>query len=168
MDHFALPTEELYTAWQNGTMHRNFMGYTTQNTQLLLGLGVSSISDAGIAFAQNNKILHDYYRTVNEGELPVTRGFMLNEEDVIFRQYILDVSCKGETTFNAAHLPLLKEMTFPELDLLKADGLLHYNDKGVKATPLGRHFIRNICRAFDLRLLRAEPSGANPVFSKAI
>ncbi len=167
MDHFALPTEELYTAWQNGTMHRNFMGYTTQNTRLLLGLGVSSISDAGVAFAQNNKILHDYYRTVNEGELPVTRGFILNEEDVVFRQYILDVSCKGETAFDAVHLPLLKEMTFPELDLLKADGLLHYNEKGVKATPLGRHFIRNICRAFDLRLLRAD-SGANKVFSKAI
>jgi oxygen-independent coproporphyrinogen III oxidase len=167
MDHFALPTEELYTAWQNGSMHRNFMGYTTQNTRLLLGLGVSSISDAGIAFAQNNKILHDYYKTINEGELAVTRGFMLNEEDVVFRRYILDVSCKGETGFDAAHLPLLQELTFPELELLKADGLLHYDEKGIKATPLGRHFIRNICRAFDLRLLRAD-AGANKIFSKAI
>lgn len=168
MDHFALPTEELYIAWQNGTMHRNFMGYTTQNTRLLLGMGVSSISDAGIAFAQNNKILHDYYAAVNNEQLPVTRGFLLNEEDVVFRQYILDVSCKGETTFNPAHLPLLRQLSFPELDLLKEDGLLTYNDHGVKATPLGRHFIRNICRAFDLRLLRSEPSGTNPVFSKAI
>jgi oxygen-independent coproporphyrinogen-3 oxidase len=60
MDHFALPHDDLYKAWKNGRLHRNFMGYTTQNTGLLLGLGVSSISDAGTAFAQNEKTLHNY------------------------------------------------------------------------------------------------------------
>jgi len=168
MDHFALPHDDLYAAWQNGTMHRNFMGYTTQKTRLLLGLGVSSIGDVGIAFAQNNKTLQEYYEAVNAGQLPVTRGFLLNDEDLNFRQYILDISCKGETKFDAAHLPLLREFTFPELELLKADELLTFDENGLKATSLGRHFIRNICRAFDLRLLRNQFVSDSQVFSKAI
>src|SRR6478735_10261185 len=68
MDHFALPSDELYLAWKSGRLHRNFMGYTTQNSGLLLGLGVSSISDTGNAFAQNQKALHDYYTSINEGK----------------------------------------------------------------------------------------------------
>jgi oxygen-independent coproporphyrinogen-3 oxidase len=69
MDHFALPTDDLFAARNNGTLHRNFMGYTTQNTSLLLGLGVSSISDVGVAFAQNDKTLHDYSEAINNNEL---------------------------------------------------------------------------------------------------
>jgi len=168
MDHFALPHDDLYLSWQNGTMHRNFMGYTTQKTNLLLGLGVSSIGDVGMAFAQNNKLLQDYYEMVNTGQLPVTRGFSLTDEDLSFRQYILDISCKGETKFEKKHLPLLQEFTFPELELLKADALLNYDATGLKATPLGRHFIRNICKAFDLRLLRNQVINENQMFSKAI
>ena len=149
-------------------MHRNFMGYTTQNTKLLLGLGVSSISDVGVAFGQNNKLLQDYYETVNAGQLPVTRGYMLNQEDLDFRQYILDISCKGSTNFKPAHLILLYEYTFRELAPLQADGLLNYDERGLQVTPLGRHFIRNICKAFDLHLLRNELNSENQVFSKAI
>ena len=168
MDHFALPTDDLYIALQQGTLHRNFMGYTTQSTKLLLGLGVSSIGDVGTAFAQNNKTLQEYYETVRAGNLPVTRGFMLNDEDLSFRQYILDLSCKGETTFDPAHLPLLREYSFPELDKLSDDGFLDYDDDGIEVTPLGRHFVRNICRAFDLHLLRNELVATNKMFSKAI
>ena len=168
MDHFALPHDDLFVAWQQGTMHRNFMGYTTQKTSILLGLGVSSIGDVGSAFAQNNKILQEYYEMLDSGKLPVTRGFLLNDEDLNFRQYILDISCKGETTFNPAHLSLLREFTFPELATLKEDALLDYDDYGVKATPLGRHFIRNICKAFDLRLTRSQLVNENQMFSKAI
>ena len=168
MDHFALPSDDLYLAWQKGTMHRNFMGYTTQNTKMMLGLGVSSISDVGVAFAQNNKTLQEYYDLVNKGIIPVNRGFFLSEEDKNFRQYILDISCKGYTQFKAEHLPLMDELTFPLLDELAADGLLTYNEQGVKATPLGHHFIRNICHAFDLRLLRNSAVNESKMFSKAI
>ena len=168
MDHFALPHDDLFVAWQQGTMHRNFMGYTTQKTSILLGLGVSSIGDVGSAFAQNNKILQEYYEMLESGKLPVTRGFLLNDEDLSFRQYILDISCKGETTFNPDHLSLIKEFSFPELEALKEDALLDYDENGVKATPLGRHFIRNICKAFDLRLTRSQLMNENQMFSKAI
>ena len=168
MDHFALSHDDLYVASQNGTIHRNFMGYTTQNTKLLLGLGVSSISDVGVAFGQNNKLLQDYYETVNSGRLPITRGYYLNEEDIDFRQYILDVSCKGATTFKPAHLILLYQYTFRELAQLQGDGLVTYDEHSLQVTPLGRHFIRNICKAFDLHLLRHELMSDTQIFSKAI
>lgn len=168
MDHFALPNDDLYIACQEGRLHRNFMGYTTQHTKLLLGLGVSSISDAGIAFAQNEKTLHDYYAAIENNSIPVTRGFFLNEEDVAFRHYILDMSCTGKTIFNEEHLPLLREFSFPELEKLTADKLVEWDETGATVTPLGRNFIRNICKAFDLHLLRNQKENAAPRFSKAI
>lgn len=168
MDHFALPDDDLYKAWQDGSLHRNFMGYTTQNTSLLLGLGVSSISDAGIAFAQNKKNIHEYYEAINKKELAVYRGYFLNDEDIAFRKYILDISCRNETVFNLKDLPILKELTFPELEKLKKDGLVIWDEKEIKVTSTGRHFIRNICRAFDLHLLRNQQMDERPLFSKAI
>lgn len=168
MDHFALPNDDLYIACQEGRLHRNFMGYTTQHTKLLLGLGVSSISDAGIAFAQNEKTLHDYYAAIENNAIPVTRGFFLNEEDVAFRHYILDMSCTGKTIFKEEHLPLLREFSFPELEKLTADKLVEWDETGATVTPLGRNFIRNICKAFDLHLLRNQKENAAPRFSKAI
>ena len=168
MDHFAITDDALYKAWQDGTLHRNFMGYTTQHTSILLGLGVSSISDTGIAFAQNKKSLHEYYECINKNELPVFRGYFLNEEDVAFRKYILDIICQGKTRFDHSHLDMLREMTFPELTKLQADDLIGWDEEAVTVTPLGRHFVRNICAAFDLHLQRNKEATARPLFSKAI
>lgn len=168
MDHFALPTDDLYKAWQQGWLHRNFMGYTTQKTSMLLGLGVSSISDAGTAFAQNAKTLSEYYEAINKNETAVFRGYFLNEEDVAFRKYILNISCDGKTNFYAANLPALKEYSFPELEKMAADGLVEWNEEHVQVTESGRHFIRNICSAFDLHLLRNRAESGKPMFSKAI
>ncbi len=169
MDHFALPHDDLYTAKLKGKLHRNFMGYTTQNTGMLLGLGVSSISDAGVAFAQNQKTIHDYYQSINAGQLSVVKGYFLSEEDVDFKQYILNVSCNGRTVFHTKHVSLLKEFTFPELEKLAADGLVQWNQTGLMVTELGKHFIRNICKTFDLQLLRSQQqTTAKPLFSKAV
>jgi oxygen-independent coproporphyrinogen III oxidase len=168
MDHFALPHDELYIAKQNGKLHRNFMGYTTQNSGILVGLGVSSISDLGNAFAQNDKTLHNYYASINEGKFAINRGFFLNEEDTAFRKYIKDVSCKGFTTFNPEHLPILKEFCFPQLELLASDGLVEYDEKHIKLTEEGHYFIRNVCTAFDLYLRRDNSFLNKPTFSKAI
>lgn len=193
MDHFALPGDALHTAWQQGTLHRNFMGYTTQHSGLLLGLGVSAISDAGIAFAQNHKTLHDYYKcltisaapnpaenfdhsaegrshlsSVEQNKVPVVKGYFLTKEDEAFRAYIMDVICRGKAIFQPEHLPLLKQYTFPELALLEADALITWNEEALQVTERGRHFLRNICKAFDLHLLRREATAGNPLFSKAI
>jgi oxygen-independent coproporphyrinogen III oxidase len=167
MDHFALKTDELYIARKAGKLHRNFMGYTTQNSGMLLGLGVSSISDTGNAFAQNEKALADYYNRVNSGRIPVKKGYFLSDEDLAFRKYILDVSCKGETRFKPEHLPVLETYTFPILEDLAKDGLLTWNNQGMKLTVQGHYFIRNVCSAFDLYLIRGNKS-EKPIFSKAI
>lgn len=168
MDHFALPHDDLFKARQEGWLHRNFMGYTTQHTGILLGLGVSSISDAGIAFAQNNKTIHDYYTAINNEKLSVTKGYFLNDEDAAFRKYILDISCQGKTKFLPQHLKLLQQFSFIELNKLKADGLVEYDIQGLTVTVLGWNFIRNICKAFDLHLLRNEAKNQPHQFSKAI
>ncbi|MCW5908228.1 MAG: oxygen-independent coproporphyrinogen III oxidase [Chitinophagales bacterium] len=168
MDHFALTTDDLYIASQNGTLHRNFMGYTTQATEVMLGLGVSSISDTGNAFAQNKKLLSDYYEGIKQNQLPLQRGYFLSEEDEAFRAYILDVSCRGYVTFRQEDLSLLRQFTFPELELLAADGLLTWSENEMTVTATGKHFIRNICRAFDLHLLRNNELEKKNTFSKAI
>ncbi len=168
MDHFALPQDDLYKAWENGSLHRNFMGYTTQNTSVLLGLGVSSISDVGSAFAQNKKALSEYYEAIAKNEMPVQKGYFLNEEDRRFRNYIIDITCKGKTIFNETDLPALKQYSFPELKQLEVDGLIKWNEKGLFVTIPGRQFTRNICRALDLHLLRNQQVSELPVFSKAI
>ena len=168
MDHFALPHDELYKTWQHGELHRNFMGYTTQNSGLLLGLGVSAISDSGNAFAQNEKTIANYYTAINKGELAVQRGYFLTEEDIDFRKYILNIACQGFTKFSTKHLPLLKKYTFPKLDQFVADGLATYDEQHLKLTEAGHYFIRNICSAFDLYLQRDNSLGNKLVFSKAI
>ncbi len=169
MDHFSLASDSLFKAWNEGWLHRNFMGYTTQKTNLLLGLGVSSISDAGTGFAQNHKTLHDYYQSVNSNEPAISKGYFLNEEDLAFRQYILDISCQAKTNFQPEHLDLLKQYSFPELRKLETDALIEFDESGLTVTDLGRNFIRNICKAFDLHLLRKEiPENARPIFSQAI
>ena len=165
MDHFALPGDELFIAHTEGRMHRNFMGYTTQNTSMLLGLGVSSISDAGNAFAQNNKTIHDYYRMINAGELAIEKGYILSEEDLAFRKYILDLICRGKVEFQPEHRHLIAERSMQKLVDLKADGLLNFvGAESIQVTPLGRNFIRNICSAIDQYQLTKEGSK----FSKAI
>jgi oxygen-independent coproporphyrinogen-3 oxidase len=168
MDHFALPTDDLYAAHQEGRLHRNFMGYTTQQTSMIIGLGVSSISDAGVAFAQNEKTLHNYTDAISRNELPVFRGYFLSEEDIAFKNYILDIICRGHTNFRKQDLTVLKEYTFPALDKMEVDGLVFFNDDWVTVTPEGFNFVRNICSAFDLKLLRTSLKAGNPVFSKAI
>lgn len=166
MDHFALTSDDLFKAWKTGRLHRNFMGYTVQQTGILLGLGVSSISDAGNAFAQNEKALHDYYEQIHKGHLAVKKGYFLSEQDMSVRKYILDISCKGETTFSDQDVPMLEIHTFPKLAELQRDGIIEWMGNKVKLTEQGHYFIRNVCAAFD-QYLHARDAGAN-VFSKAI
>ena len=148
-------------------MNRTFMGKTNTYTKFLLGLVVSSISDTGSAFAQNDKTLHDYYASVAENKLPIKKGYFLSEEDEVFRRYILDIICKGEVSFEEAHLPLLEQYTFPTLAELEKDELIVWDKYGLNVTPQGHNFLRNICSAFDLYLQRSAKDNKN-LFSKAI
>lgn len=167
MDHFALPGDELLVAEQNGNLHRNFMGYTHQHTQLLVGLGVSSISDSQYAFAQNVKTVEEYLELVKNGELPVFKGHILTNDDMIIRRHIQDIMCKGQTTWNHHSEPC--EPLFEGIERLQPladDGLIALNSWGLKVTPEGKNFLRNICMAIDTRLWANQP--ATQLFSMAI
>jgi oxygen-independent coproporphyrinogen-3 oxidase len=161
MDHFALETDELYKAWWENRLHRNFMGYTAQASGMLLGLGVSSISDIGTGFAQNDKTLADYYRSIGEGQLALRKGYFLSAEDRVFRQHILDIACRGYTVFDPAWASVLEDWTLPALRDLAADGIVFLDQKGVNLTESGRPFLRHVCKAFDLHLLRDETTRGN-------
>jgi len=167
MDHFALPADGLCLAEHSGELHRNFMGYTHQHTQLMIGLGVSSISDSWYAFAQNVKVVEDYLNLVNKGELPVFKGHVLTDEDLLIRKHILNIMCKGGTTWNhrLAHYPSLTD-ALERLKPLADDGLIELNSNGLKVTPLGKRFLRNICMTLDARLWADKP--ATQLFSMAI
>jgi oxygen-independent coproporphyrinogen-3 oxidase len=135
---------------------------------MLLGLGVSAISDTGSAYAQNEKKLKEYYDDIAAGRLAVKKGYFLSEEDRAFRRYILDISCKGETLFREEHLPLLRAYTFPRLQALADDGLVTWDSRGLSLTAQGHYFIRVVCSTFDLHLQRVAHAKAMPAFSKAI
>ncbi len=167
MDHFALPEDALFRAAADETLHRNFMGYTPATTQLMIGLGMSSISDTWYAFAQNEKKVEDYQDRVAAGELPVFRGHVLDAEDLVLRRHILDVMCKFHTEWTPggeAH-PVLREVA-SRLGEVAADGLAEVVDGSLSVTPAGRAFLRNICMAFDARLLRDAPE--TRLFSQTI
>lgn len=167
MDHFALKNDSLYKATQNKKLHRNFMGYTTTITKLLLGLGVSSIGDSWTAFAQNVKKFEDYVNMVNEGHMPVFRGHLLSEEDLILRQHILNIMCRFETSWkneNEQHPSLYEGLE--RLEEMVKDGLLLIDPYELKVTEKGRTFVRNICMALDARLWRNQPQ--TNIFSSTV
>lgn len=158
MDHFALSTDSLFKAEHSGKLHRNFMGYTHQYTQLMVGLGVSSISDSWFAFAQNVKKVEDYLEIVNSGNLPVFKGHHLSQEDLIIRKHILNLMCKGKTEWNINE-PLIDAIVsgLERAKTLQEDGLLIIRDHSLTVTPLGKRFLRNICMAFDAHLWASQP-----------
>lgn len=167
MDHFALKNDSLFKAEQSGHLHRNFMGYTHQFTQVLVGLGVSSIGDTGTAFAQNEKKVEDYLHRVAMGEFPIGKGHELSAEDLIIRKHILNLMCIGETSWQPDALCPSKKIEIQKrLAVLEADGLIQASTQKVLVTSLGKRFLRNICMAFDTRLWAKQPN--SQLFSMAV
>lgn len=162
MDHFALATDSLYVAYQQNKLHRNFMGYTDQHTQILLGLGVSSISDCGTAFAQNAKTVEEYKQHIQQGNLSVQKGHLLDTEDLRIRQHILNLMCQNSTCFDTE----VPAEVMRRLQPMIADRLVAIRNKEVKILPVGRSFLRNTCMAFDDRLWHKQPQ--TKLFSAAI
>jgi oxygen-independent coproporphyrinogen-3 oxidase len=153
MDHFALESEALWQAAQNGTLHRNFMGYIPRQVAPLIGLGVSSISDSWTAFAQNEKTVEAYEQRVALGEIPIFRGHRLSREDLILRRHILNLMTRFETSWDTPdlHVPFLDSVA-ARLAELENDRLVRLTDTSCEVTDEGRPFLRNICMAFDAHL----------------
>ncbi|HLP53607.1 MAG TPA: oxygen-independent coproporphyrinogen III oxidase [Fluviicola sp.] len=167
MDHFALQDDPLTKAAKHKKLHRNFMGYSTLHTQLLIGLGVSAISDTWHGFAQNEKIVQAYQSRVAKGEFPFFKGHRLTPEDLILRRHILSLMCRFETSW-------LKEeeqcaALYEGLERLKemvADGLVCLEPFSLTVTEKGKPFLRNACMAIDARFWTGKKQQA--LFSKAI
>lgn len=167
MDHFALKTDSLYQAAEQGKLHRNFMGYTSSYTQLMVGLGVSSISDTWYAYAQNVKKVEDFYELVNNGKLPIFKGHLLNEEDLIIRTHILNCICKFETSWKKTEQQTaFIANAIHQLSELEKDKLIELTPFHLKIKKSARPFVRNVCMAFDARLSRNIPN--TTIFSSTI
>ncbi|MGE0615130.1 MAG: oxygen-independent coproporphyrinogen III oxidase [Bacteriovoracia bacterium] len=167
MDHFALESDALWQATQSGRLHRNFMGYIPQQVSPLIGLGVSAIGDSTTAFAQNEKLLEKYTQRVESGEVPLIRGHLLTEEDLVIRRHILNLMTRFETRWeqSAQYTPYLESVPGRLAELL-SDGLVEIDGKTCRITESGRPYLRNICMAFDARLTAKAPG--TQLFSKTI
>jgi oxygen-independent coproporphyrinogen III oxidase len=165
MDHFALRHDSLFKAHIAGKLHRNFMGYTTTNTDLLIGLGASAISDAKYAYAQNIKKVETYLNDIKDHGTAIFKGHVLTDEDLLLKQCIVQISCNGKLNqelliqvVNASMLGRLMEM--------EKEGILYMDDTGIKVTNAGEPFIRNICQVFDQRM--NDQNNEKQIFSQAI
>ncbi|AUN96439.1 oxygen-independent coproporphyrinogen III oxidase [Pseudazoarcus pumilus] len=171
MDHFARPDDELAVAQRQGRLHRNFQGYSTQSECDLLAFGVSAIASIGPVYAQNHKIIDDYYDALDRDELPVLRGIELSADDVLRRAVIQGLMCHFELSMESieiAHLIRFEDYFAAELAELRemADaGLIEIADGWITVKPAGRLLVRVIAMVFD-RNLRADRERAR--YSKVI
>ncbi|MFU2089743.1 oxygen-independent coproporphyrinogen III oxidase [Avibacterium avium] len=155
MDHFAKPDDELAIAQQNGVLHRNFQGYTTQEDADLLGLGVSAISLLGDTYAQNQKELKHYYADIEQKGTALHKGFVMSQEDCLRRDVIKQLICNFKldyAPFEQQYGIDFKTHFAEDLELLAplaADGLIDIGEKGLQVSPVGHLLIRNICLCFD-------------------
>lgn len=158
MDHFAKESDELSIAYKQGTMTRNFMGYTTLATENYLGLGVSAIGYISEGFAQNTKELTTYKEKLDQNLLPLEKGLALTQDDVLRRWLITTLMCqfKVEKSHVEARFGIEFNVYFEkELSALsecESEGLVDLTKDCISLTPLGRLFVRNVVRHFDVYL----------------
>ncbi|MFM1875417.1 MAG: hypothetical protein RL266_1154 [Bacteroidota bacterium] len=166
MDHFAKPNEALTVAAQTGTIHRNFMGYTTSKSDTLIGLGVSSISDAWSSLAQNPIAVEAYLERIETGEIPLVKGHLHSERDLAIRRTILDLMCTFHCTLDYLRNEQEFQVIVHRLSEHLTDDLLVIEEHGINVKPEGRAFIRTICMALD-EFVWNKDSGEQ-MFSKSV
>ncbi len=155
MDHFAKTDDKLSIAHRNKTLYRNFQGYTTGIANACIGFGCSSISSIGHIYQQNAKSLNDYYAMLDQNTLPIVKGVVLNQDDVIRRDLIHTLMCNFEvdkTKFGKKHSIDFDTYFQSELETLESmqqDKLLTDNAEKIIVHDRGRLIVRNICMSFD-------------------
>lgn len=162
MDHFALPGDSLVKARRNGSLVRNFQGYSTHGGLDLISFGPSAISQVGDSFAQNQRKLDDWAIALQEGRLPIARGLARTTDDRLRAEIIDRIMCTGELVFK--DIEKLYQLTFrryfrdelERLEPLVADGLMEWTAHGFRVTSNGLLFLRAIAKVFDAYL---KPSG---------
>ncbi|WP_172807362.1 oxygen-independent coproporphyrinogen III oxidase [Endozoicomonas ascidiicola] len=174
MDHFALPDDDLAIAQEDGTLHRNFQGYTTHSHCDLVGMGISSISQVGDTYIQNSTEEAQYYGALDKNQLPTVRGLQMTADDKIRQAVITRLICQFELEFDKIEKQFginFRDYFHQELERLEPmlnDGLLSLsNDNKLKVSPSGKLLIRNICMQFDYYLNQPEMK-EKPLYSKVI
>ncbi len=169
MDHFAKPDDELAVAQRQGRLHRNFQGYSTHAEADLVACGVSSISSVGLCYSQNVKTLEEYYDRLDQGELPVARGYKLSMDDVLRRFIIQMLMCNFELSIRSLEqaYPITFSAYFAseleQLQELAGLGLLTMDEEWISISLKGRLLIRNVCMVFDRHLQQARRLQSEPV-----
>lgn len=173
MDHFAKPGDELAVSQQNRTLHRNFQGYTTKAGAALYGLGITAISAFPRAYAQNYRDLADWERSVHSRGLATMRGYRLSDDDLLRRAVINRLLCHTvvpkheiEKGFGI-HFDSYFAEELRHLEVPRSDGLIVIENDEIRATWLGRIFIRNLAMYFD-PYLEKQQLAAKPLFSKTL
>lgn len=171
MDHFALPEDELSVAMREGTLQRNFQGYSTCRETDLVGMGVSAIGKIGNSFAQNHKDIRTWQSAIEAGELPTWRGIALSGEDRLRREIIAAIMCQGLVRFSEFEQIYgidFEDYFAYELETLKPleeDGLIELSEQSIKVTPTGLLLLRAIAMKFDEYLIK---DNAGKSYSKVI
>ena len=164
MDHFATPHDELAIAKREGSLHRNFQGYTTQPECDLLGLGVSAIGRIGATHAQNAKTLDAYYHAIHQGRFATVRGLELDADDLLRRKIIMDLMCRGRFDFAEVRaefgieVPLFFADELKRLAPLAAHGLVRLRDDAVEVTDAGWYVVRAVAMVFDRYIQHGSPA----------
>jgi oxygen-independent coproporphyrinogen III oxidase len=155
MDHFAKPDDELAIAQRNGTLYRNFQGYSTHADCDLIGLGITAISKVDDSYSQNVRTLEDYYAKVDADELPILRGLELDADDRLRREVITQLICHFKLDIGAIETRHRIDFAeyfateLEELESMQQDGLLTLGPELIVVEPAGKLLIRNICMVFD-------------------
>lgn len=155
MDHFALPEDSLSVAKRHGRMHRNFQGYSTHADCDLIGLGISAISKVGAVYSQNAKELEDYMDQVEQGHLPVMRGYALDRDDLVRRAVISAIMCQGVIIYESIELAYLVDFKsyfakeLAQLQPFVEQGLMEFDENGFRVKSLGWYFVRALAMTFD-------------------
>ena len=168
----ARSDDELAEAARAGTLHRNFMGYTTHPAEDMVAFGMSAISEVAGAFAHNHKDIRSWQAEIEQGRLPTDRGLARSEEDERRRRLILDIICRFRVDF-ADHDggEEFRRRYQPELERLQPmadDGLARITDEAILVTDTGRLFVRNLCMVFDAYLNAPETTDKGPRFSRTV
>lgn len=170
MDNFAMPDDELAMAQEDGTLQRNYQGYTTHGHCDLIGLGVSAISQIGDLHVQNSSDLTQYQQALDQGQLPTVRGLRCNQDDHIRRRVIQALICDFELRFGeieelyAIDFKTYFQSSWPALEQMAADGLIALEDEAIRILPAGRLLANVVCMQFDHYL----PPQPVPYMSRAI
>lgn len=161
MDHFARREDELAQAAACGGLQRNFQGYSTHAGLDMLAFGVSAIAQIGRVYAQNTKSLLHYREELEQGRLPVERGLVLDEDDLLRRRIIMDLMCMNGLDIRELEADLALDFRarfaaeVKELGAFEDDGLIAVTEDRISVLPAGRFLVRNVARVFDARLAKS-------------